>query len=93
MLTVTPEAEKWITTQLKEAQAPEGVAMRLFEQEGQIQMGVSEPKDEDKTFDAQGTTYLAVDPVAAEKLQNKSLCCQETAQGASLAIAATPPSE
>ena len=92
MLTVTPDAEKWITTQLKEAKAPEGVAMRLFEKEGQIQMGVSKPKDEDATFEADGQTYLAVGPVAAQKLEGKALCTQETDKGPSLAIAEAPAS-
>jgi hypothetical protein len=91
MLTVTPEAEKWITTQLKEANAPEGVALRLFDKEGQIHMGVAEPKDEDATFDSDGRTYLAVGPDAATRLEGKALCCQETAQGESLAIATAPP--
>lgn len=91
MLTVTPEAKEWITEQLKEAQAPENVALRLFDQEGQIHMGVGEPKEGDHTFEDGETVYLAVGPDAAAKLENKALCCQETAQGASLAIAATPP--
>lgn len=92
MLTVTPDAEKWITTQLKEAKAPDGFAMRLYEKEGHIQMGVGEPKDDDKTFDAEGQTYLAVGPTAATVLEDKSLCCQDTAKGPSLAIAPAAPS-
>lgn len=93
MLTVTPEAEKWITNQLSEAKAPEGVALRLFDKEGQIHMGVAEPKEHDATFDVDGRTYLAVGPTAASKLEGKALCCQETAQGASLAIATAPAGE
>lgn len=88
MLTVTPEAKEWIETQLKEAKAPEGLALRLFEKEGQIQMGVSEPKEGDATFEAGDRVYLAVGPGAAERLQDKSLCCQQTPSGASLAIGA-----
>jgi len=90
MLTVTPEAEKWITEQLDEAKAPQGVALRLFEKEGQLHMGVAEPKDEDKTFETDGRTYLSVGPAAASKLEGKLLTCQETAQGHSLAIAEAP---
>ena len=93
MLTITPEAEEWITNQLTEAKAPDEVALRLFEKEGQIQMGVAEPKEEDITFDRDGKTYLAVGPAAGEKLDGKSLCCQDSAQGKSLAIASPPPAE
>lgn len=90
MLTVTPEAEKWITTQLSQAQAPEGVVLRLYDEEGQIHMGVAEPKEQDTTFEAEGKTYLAVGPKAAERLTGKALCCQQTEQGESLAIATLP---
>lgn len=90
MLTVTPEAEKWITTQLDQAKAPNSVALRLFDKEGQIHMGVAEPKQDDATFDVDGRVYLAVGPQAAARLQGKALCCQQTAQGESLAIAAAP---
>lgn len=90
MLTVTPEAVQWIKTQLKEADAPENVALRLFDNEGQIHIGVAEPKDEDQKFEEDDRVYLAVGPEAATKLENKALCCQETAKGASLAIAAAP---
>lgn len=93
MLTVTPEATKWITDQLNEAKAPESVALRLFEQEGQIHMGVAEPKEDDQTFEQDGKVYLAVGPEAATKLGGKALCCQDTAKGASLAIAAAPTGE
>jgi len=93
MLTVTPEAKQWITEQLKEAEAPEAVALRLFDQEGQIHMGVGEPQDGDQTFEEDDKVYLAVGPDAASKLENKSLCCQETAKGSALAIAAAPTVE
>lgn len=93
MLTVTPDAKEWITTQLSEAKAPDGVAMCLYEEEGQIQMTVGAPKEEDATFEAKGKTYLAVGPQAASKLQGKALCTQQTANGPSLAIGVAPPSE
>jgi len=88
MLTVTDEAQEWIKSQLKEAKAPEGLALRLFEKEGQIQMGVSEPQDGDKTFEDDDKVFLSVGPTAAERLKDRSLCCQQTEQGASLAIGA-----
>ena len=88
MLTVTAEAQEWIKTQLKEVKAPDNVALRLFENEGQIQMGVSEPKDGDKTFEDDDKVFLSVGPSAAERLKDRSLCCQETPRGASLAIGA-----
>jgi hypothetical protein len=88
MLTVTTEAQEWIKAQLKEAKAPEGLSLRLFEKEGQIQMGVSEPKEGDKTFEDDDKVFLAVGPSAAETLKDRSLCCQETPKGASLAIGA-----
>ena len=88
MLTVTDDAQEWIKMQLKEAKAPDGLSLRLFEKEGQIQMGVSEPKDGDQTFEADDKVYLAVGPGAAERLKDRSLCCQETPSGASLAIGA-----
>jgi len=88
MLKVTTEAQEWIKSQLKEAKAPEGVSLRLFEKEGQIQMGVSEPQDGDKTFEDDDKVFLAVGPTAAERLKDRSLCTQETPDGASLAIGA-----
>lgn len=87
MLKVTPEAEKWITNQLSDAKAPEDTALRLFDDEGQIHMGVAQPKEGDHKFESNGRVYLAVGPDAAAKLEGKALCCQETANGESLAIA------
>ena len=88
MLTVTPQATEWIKDQLKQAGAPDDLALRLFDSEGQIQMGVGEPKEGDQTYKEDDSVYLAVDPEAASKLQNKELCTQETAKGPSLAISA-----
>lgn len=93
MLTVTPEATTWITKQLNDAGAPDGSVVRLFVQEGQIGMGVAEPMDEDERFEKDGEVYLAVGPQAAEALADKALCCQETEQGQSLAIAQVPSEE
>lgn len=87
MLTVTPEAETWITSQLSEAKAPENAALRLFAEEGKINMGIAEPKPTDQTFEKDGQTYLTVGPDAAAALADKTLCCQDTGNGASLAIA------
>jgi hypothetical protein len=87
MLTVTPEAETWITSQLSEANAPEQAALRLFAEEGKINMGIAEPGPKDQTFEKDGQTFLAVGPDAAAALSGKTLCCQDTGNGASLAIA------
>ncbi len=87
MLTVTPEAETWITSQLSDVKAPEHTALRLFAEEGKINMGIAEPGPKDQTFEKDGNTFLAVDPEAAAALSDKTLCCQDTGDGASLAIA------
>lgn len=88
MLTVTPEAQQWITKQLDQSTAPDDVVLRLVVEQEKINLTLAKPQDGDKTFDADGKVYLAVAPAAADLLDNKLLTCQQTKQGEVLAVAA-----
>lgn len=88
MFEVTPQAQEWITKQLDQANAPDEVVLRMVVEEEKISLMLGKPQPGDKTFEAEGKTYLAVEPEAAEKLSGKSLTCQQTQQGEILAVAA-----
>lgn len=88
MLTVTPEAQQWITKQLDQSTAPDDVVLRLVVEQEKINLTLAKPQAGDETFEAEGRVYLAVAQDAAAKLEDKALTCQQTQQGEVLAVAA-----
>lgn len=84
MLTVTENAAEHLAKLLVEA--PEDLTARIVRQPSGLGIQLGDVQPDDATFEHEGRTVLALDPVLIETLSHKTLDVQTTEQGPQLSL-------
>jgi len=90
MFTVTAAAEEHLAGVLREANAPDDVAVRLVSERGQLQLRADSAQPEDTTFEHDGRTVLLVDQQVNELLDGHTLGVEEGDDGRRLSLTHEP---
>ena len=86
MLQITPTAGQHLVKMLSAAQAPAGVAVRLYIQYDDVAMAIDEMFDGDASYDFEGRTVLVMDAKMSQLLDRRRLEIEQTEKGPQLAV-------
>jgi len=90
MFTVTAAAEEHLAGMLRDANAPDDVAVRLASERDQLQLRADSAQPEDTTFEHEGRTVLVVDQQVNDLLDGHTLGVEEGEAGRRLSLTCDP---
>lgn len=88
MLTVTDKAARYLREILSTRPEESTQVLRIIFRDGNYELTLDDPREDDHVFEQDGETYLLVDPQVAEALSEATIDAQETTEGTRLTLTA-----
>lgn len=86
MLTVTEKAAKYMREILSSRSEGSQQVLRIIFRDGNYELTLDDPREDDHVFEQDGETYLLVEPDVAEALSEATIDAQETTEGTRLTL-------